>query len=113
MWLEKLSFGILRVLTPMGPRYLRPTLLQRIYLLWIFRHFQMLPLQVLSIRQQKWIDALCAQHRFVSLGHSAEDEPVLGTVEWRPRLEQNAATSSGAGDEVHASVATMAERQRS
>src|SRR5579872_4218225 len=94
MWIEKLSFGVLRVLTPMGPRYIRPALLQRIYLLWIFRHFPMLPLQVLSRRQQKWIDTLCTQHRFVPLPPSAEldGSPVLGTVEWRPRTEAGATT---------------------
>jgi hypothetical protein len=89
MWIEKLSQGVLRILTPMGPRYIRPPMLQRIYLLWIFRHFQMLPLQVLSLRQQEFIDTLCTQHRFVSLPQTAglEDAPVLGTVEWRPRID--------------------------
>ena len=86
MWIEKLSFGVLRVLTPMGPRYIRPPLLQRVYLLWIFRHFPLLPLQVLSLRQQEFIDALCTEHRFVPLPQITlfEDAPVLGTVEWRP-----------------------------
>jgi hypothetical protein len=39
MWLEKLSWGVLRVLTPLGPRYVKPSLAQRFYLLWIFRNF--------------------------------------------------------------------------
>ena len=90
MFIEKLSDGVLRVLTPVGPRYIRPQLsAARIYLLWIFRHFAMLPLQVLNQRQQKLIDGLCAEHRFVSLPRTVEwvDSPVLGTVEWRPRTE--------------------------
>ena len=48
MWFEKLFAGVLRVLTPLGPRYIRPSFAQRIYLLWIFRHFKVLPLQVLT-----------------------------------------------------------------
>ena len=48
MLLDKLSAGVLRVLTPLGPRYIKPTFSQRLLLIWIFRHFEMLPLQVLS-----------------------------------------------------------------
>ena len=89
MWIEKLSDGVLRVLTPLGPRYIRPTFLQRIYILWIFRHFHVLPLQVLSGRQRALIESLCAQQRFVSLSPTDEFEyaPILGTVERRPPVE--------------------------
>src|ERR1700726_3510395 len=62
MWMEKLSYGVLRVLTPLGPRYLNPSFAQRLYLLWIFRNFETLPVKVLSPRQQRWIDAICARH---------------------------------------------------
>ena len=89
MWMQKLSDGVLRVLTPLGPRYIRPTFLQRIYILWIFRHFHVLPLQVLSRRQRALIESLCAQQRFVSLSPTDEFEyaPILGTVERRPPVE--------------------------
>jgi hypothetical protein len=90
MWIDKISVGVLRVQTPVGPRYIRPELPQRLYLLWIFRHFQMLPLQVLSQRQQRLIDALCSQRRFVAAPqmNGVEDAPLLGTVDWRPRAEE-------------------------
>ena len=100
MWMQKLSDGVLRVLTPLGPRYIRPTLLQRVYILWIFRHFQVLPLQVLSRRQRALIESLCAQQRFVSLSPSNEFEytPILGTVERRPPVEvENPPRKSNAG----------------
>jgi hypothetical protein len=117
MWIEKLSGGVLRLLTPMGPRYIRPTASQRIYLLWIFRHFEMLPLQVLSRRQQKLIDTLCAEHEFVSLPTSAslEDAPVLGTVEWRPRTDAGTLPPSRPVSRVTAAVARLASgfQQRS
>ena len=115
MWIEKLSTGVLRVLTPVGPRYIKPELSQRIYLLWIFRHFEMLPLQVLSPRQQKLIDALCAERRFVTVPQTVEleDAPVLGTVEWRPRVEAEDLPSRPNGS-VTAAVARWAGiRQRS
>lgn len=89
MWMEKLTSGVLRVLTPLGPRYIEPTFWQRVRLLWIFRNFEVLPLQVLTPWQQRLVDHLCAEHRFVSLSPTnwLEDAPVLGTVERRPPVE--------------------------
>lgn len=84
MWLEKLSYGVLRLITPLGPRYLRPSFWQRLYLLWVFRNFQTLPLKVLSARQQRLIEALCEQNRFVSIAVGVDDAPLLGTLEQRP-----------------------------
>jgi hypothetical protein len=117
MWIEKLWFGVLRVLTPMGPRYIRPPMFQRIYLLWIFRNFQVLPLQVLSRRQQRFIDTLCSEHRLIPAQRLAllEDAPVLGTVEWRPRADAKNVVPSQVGGGVSAGVAGLADgvRQRS
>jgi hypothetical protein len=89
MWLEKLSLGVLRVLTPLGPRYVNPSFVQRLYLLWIFRNFHSLPVRVLSPRQQKRIDTICARHGFVSLLELNElaQRAILGTLEQRPPLE--------------------------
>jgi hypothetical protein len=89
MWIRKLTEGVLRITTPLGPRYLRPSWAQRIYLLWVFRHFQILPLQVLNRKQQKLVETLCARQRFVSMPPvvTLEDAPILGTVERRPPVE--------------------------
>jgi len=85
MWMEKLSYGVLRVLTPLGPRYLNPSFWQRLYLLWIFRNFETLPVKVLSQRQQKRIEEMCARFGFVSvLERGVVDTPLLGTLEQRP-----------------------------
>ncbi len=83
MWMEKMSYGVLRVLTPIGPRYIRPALFQRLYLLWIFRNFHTLPQQVLTSRQQRFVDSLCMSQEFVSLlqSNGFEEVPVIGTVE--------------------------------
>jgi hypothetical protein len=83
---EKLADGVLRVVTPLGPRYINPSFLQRVYLVWMFRHFATLPHQVLRSRQQKMIDRLCTSHPFVSQRphNGREQAPIVGTVERRP-----------------------------
>ena len=86
MWMQKLASGVLRVLTPLGPRYVQPSFRQRLYLLWIFRNFPTLSPRVLSPRQQQWMDALCAGQQFVSLKYF-EDAPLIGTLESRPATE--------------------------
>jgi hypothetical protein len=93
MWLEKLSLGVLRVLTPLGPRYVNPSFAQRFYLLWIFRNFESLPVKVLSPRQQMRIDAMCNQHGFVSVlePNGFMDTPLLGTLEQRPPVTESVA----------------------
>ncbi len=103
MWLEKLFAGVLRVLTPLGPRYVQPSFTQRLYLLWLFRNFPTLPVKVLSARQQRWIDGLCNMHGFVGL-LEASDVPLLGTLEQRPPIESQPA----AGQRVSASVGPFA-----
>jgi hypothetical protein len=84
MWLEKIFFGVLRVLTPLGPRYLKPSFWQRLHLLWIFRNFQTLPVKVLTLHQQRLLEVMCAENRFVSFGVGVDDAPLLGTLEQRP-----------------------------
>lgn len=83
MWIERLLYGLLQVLTPLGPRYLSPSFLERVYLLWTFRNFTSLPLVVLNHRQQKLVDQLCSQQKFVSLSfdNGMFDQLLIGTVE--------------------------------
>jgi len=89
MWIDKLSDGVVQVQTPIGPRYVMPSFSQRIYFLWMFRHFPILPHAVLSTWQQRLIDRLCSEQRFVSMAYAdgMEDAPVIGTVERRPAKE--------------------------
>ena len=54
MWIERLLYGVLRVLTPLGPRYLGPSFLERAYLLWTFRNFTSLPWQWSIIGSRNW-----------------------------------------------------------
>ena len=46
MWISKLRWGVLRLVTPVGPRYVRPAFWERVYLLWVFRNFSVLPQNV-------------------------------------------------------------------
>jgi len=84
MWMEKLLAGVVRVVTPIGPRHIELSFFQRAYFLWIFRHFDTLPQQVLSERQQRVIDNLLLQKRFVSLPSTMGEVPVIGTLERIP-----------------------------
>jgi hypothetical protein len=89
MWIDKLADGVVQVQTPIGPRYLMPSFAQRAYFLWMFRHFPILPHAVLSSWQQRLIDRLCSEQRFVSMAYAdgMEDAPVIGTVERRQAME--------------------------
>jgi hypothetical protein len=99
MWIEKLIDGVLEIETPIGPRYVQPSLAQRAYLIWTFRNFFSLPQQVLRPRERRLIDALFSEKRFVSIRMmGAPDRPVIGRVERRAPVQaevvsiQNAST---------------------
>jgi len=88
MLIEKLAAGVVQVQTPIGPRYVMPSFLQRVYLVWMFRNFPILPHVVLSRRQQRMIDRMCSEQRFASMAYSdgMSEAPVIGTVERRPPI---------------------------
>jgi hypothetical protein len=97
--LERLFGGVLQLLTPLGPRYIRLSFGQRIYLLWIFRHFRVLPPQVLTPRQRRLIDGLCEQPQFVSLIQPDGWElPIVGTLERRPPAMPSRDSGAAASD---------------
>ena len=88
MAIDKLSVGMLRVLTPLGPRYLNPTFSQRLYLMWLFRNFPVLPVKVLNARQLRWIDAICVEHQFLAFPpNRLGDIVLLGTLEQAPAAD--------------------------
>jgi len=91
MLIEKLAAGVVQVQTPIGPRYLTPTFLQRVYLVWMFRNFPILPHAVLSSREQRLIDRMCGEQRFASVPYAQgiDDVPVIGTIERRPPVPES------------------------
>jgi hypothetical protein len=111
MWIDKLADGVVQVQTPIGPRYVMPSFLQRAYFIWMFRHFPILPHAVLSSWQQRLVDRLCSEQRFVSMAYAdgLDDAPVIGTVERRsamgseptpPRRPSSSEASQGLAAEV-------------
>jgi hypothetical protein len=88
MLIEKLAAGVVQVQTPIGPRYVMPSFLQRVYLIWMFRNFPILPHAVLNRRQQRLIDRMCSEQRFASMAYAdgMNEAPVIGTIEHRPPM---------------------------
>jgi hypothetical protein len=86
MLIDKLAAGVVQVQTPIGPRYIMPSFRQRVYLLWVFRNFPILPHAVLSERQQRMIDRMCSEQAFASLPYAdgLNEAPVIGIIEHRP-----------------------------
>jgi hypothetical protein len=110
MWLEKLFFGVLRVQTPLGPRYLQPSFAQRLYLLWIFRNFPTLPVKVLTSRQQRMLESMCSGNGFILFGIEVEDTPLLGTLEQRPPVPASAVARRPSGSVANAVTPFVAEK---
>jgi len=114
MLIEKLAAGVVQVRTPIGPRYVMPSFLQRVYLVWMFRNFPILPHAVLNRRQQRMIDRMCSEQRFASMAYAdgMDEAPVIGTIEHRPPIGADQLSSRRAV--THDSGSLAAEvRQRS
>src|ERR1700752_922195 len=88
MLIDKLAAGVVQVQTPIGPRFIMPSFLQRVYLLWMFRNFPILPHAVLSERQQRIIDRMCGEQSFASAAYATgmDEARVIGTIERRPPI---------------------------
>ncbi len=112
MWIEKLVGGVVRIITPIGPRYIRLTLSQRAYFLWIFRHFDKLPQGVLSERQRRFVDQLCVEHRFISLPSTMDEAPVIGTLERLPLVQLEEVPSKRPVASVPDAAAPLADLQQ-
>ena|SRR5579885_1504430 len=112
MLIEKLAAGVVEVQTPIGPRYVMPSFLQRVYLLWMFRNFPILPHAVLSRRQQQLIDRMCSEQSFASMAYAdGMEAPVIGTIEHRPPVAAPSLSSRRTASTDAASIAAEV-RQR-
>jgi periplasmic protein TonB len=77
---EKLRFGVLKVSTDAGPMYTRPSIWERLYLLWTFRNFRRLPQQVLNLNQRRLVEKLCAT-AVMRQRDMAVETRIIGVVE--------------------------------
>jgi len=82
MWMEKIRHGVLQVATDSGPRYVQPSLFERLQLVWTFRNFHVLSEEVLSQHERLLMSHLCAEERMCRL-RVTEPVPacIIGTVE--------------------------------
>ena len=99
MWIEKIRHGVLAVQTEIGVRYLRPAWYERVLLIWTFRHFHVLPEQVLKQREREMIANLILRNGFVSaVNRNGHTDCCIGTIERRaplpPRKQAQAAPAS-------------------
>jgi hypothetical protein len=81
MYRSRILHGVLQVVTTGGVRYLRANFLERLYLVWTFRSFPMLPHAVLNQRQRRLLDTLLVRRRADDRSVELVDCPVIGTVD--------------------------------
>lgn len=77
MWMEKIRHGVLEVQSENGLSFVRPSLGERIRLLWTFRNFQLLPHQVLNQRELALVAGLLESGKFQPNGDCR-----IGIIEW-------------------------------
>jgi len=93
MWMEKIRHGVLEVATDRGPRYVEPSWVERVQLLWMFRNFHVLPEQVLSRHERGLIQMMCSEERLARArnaknGFNGHTQCIIGTVERLPLLPE-------------------------
>jgi hypothetical protein len=81
MYRSRIFHGVLQVVTTGGVRYLRANFLERLYLLWTFRNFPMLPHAVLNQRQRRLLDTMLVRRHADDRSVELVDCPVIGTVD--------------------------------
>jgi outer membrane biosynthesis protein TonB len=103
---QKIRMGLVELRTDVGSVYVHPSFWERVYLLWTFRNFPILPKQVLSRREQQLIDKLC-RTEIASRTTRVAGTLVIGTVE-NVYLKQSCEikTSAAAGTLVEMSAAS-------
>mgnify|MGYP006213217867 CR=1 FL=1 len=86
--LARLQRGMLCVETNGLQRYFSPTLWQRLYLFWVFRHFRRLPLGVLSPGNRACVERVCTRP-----AAGGDPDLVMGVVECELSPPRKAAQS--------------------
>jgi len=109
MSIAKIRDGLVEIFSDGESRYIRPTFWERLYLLWVFRNFHRLPLQVLSPGQQQMVERLAQRSQFPLRSQHIDPLLVIGRAEFpfrpgrkpisrvasRPVFERLLATGSG------------------
>jgi hypothetical protein len=77
--------GVLEVVTLSGTHCLDPSLLERLQLVWIFRNFRQLPLDVLSGPQRRIFRNISEKYRSA---HPHRRDELLGTLDCLPTTKK-------------------------
>jgi TonB family protein len=77
---DEIGTGLLALSTNLGLLYARPSKWERVYLRWIFRHFDTLPEQVLTWPQRRLVRRLCRAAMTTAIGRVPRTD-LLGTIE--------------------------------
>jgi hypothetical protein len=85
MSMRRLFRGVLEVVTPSGTHYLSPSFTERLYLIWMFRNFRTLPLNVLTESQRKRIELMASTYNKAE-GHQCDE--ILGSIESVPPIKR-------------------------
>ena len=83
MLMEKVRHGVLQVSTAHGPRFVDPSLVERIRLLWMFRNFKLLPPEVLNEQERAMVHHLCERQQ---RRNDVNPDLVIGIVEQQDSL---------------------------
>src|SRR5581483_2437872 len=81
MYRSRIFHGVLRVITPGSTRFVETNFFERLYLLWTFRNFPILPDSVLNRRQRRLLAKLLVRRRSSAASDEIVDRPLIGTVE--------------------------------
>jgi hypothetical protein len=100
MLIDKIRHGVLAVQTESGVRYLQPSFIQRLRLVWTFRNFHVLPEEVLHGHERALVSVLCRKGKYVANwnGHGDLSENCIGTIERMNHRRQPPAAASSAAD---------------
>ena len=94
---EKIRSGLVELRTKSGLVYVNPSFSERLYLLWTFRNFHRLPVEVLNRHQRQMIERL-GQTAVVATQGRVPQSSLIGSVEnveIRGASEANAAAGMG------------------
>ena len=80
MVVAKLFRGLLQLSTRAGRRYVRLSTWERVRLMWAFRNFRVLSQQLLTDRQWRLVQAVCARSEFAN-SENVDETVIIGTVE--------------------------------
>src|SRR5215475_7118841 len=96
---EKIRSGLVELRTKNGLVYVNPSVSERLYLLWIFRNFHRLPVQVLTRHQRQTIERL-AQTSVVAKQGPIPRDSLIGSVENFEVAVSEAKAAAGTGKVV-------------